>query len=122
MVAFGRAPVNGPGSLFKDALYIDADASSERLAQAVDMLATGNGVVVFERLVALTRERECLKCEVIDPDGFMRRCAHEYEVLVENSRRALDRSELRRLLPDWPQRWSVVEDRTTGVREVWHAP
>ena len=109
-------------SAYRHALAVDAAASDQVLALAADILASGNGVVMFKGLLALRPTRTRLLCEVIDPMPSARRCAHEYEVLVENARRALEASKLREALPDIPFRWSVVDDHGTNVAELWPAP
>jgi hypothetical protein len=109
-------------SAYRHALAVDAAASDQLLAQAADVLASGDGVVLFEGMLALRATRSRLLCEVIDPTPSARRCANEYEVLVENAKRALEASRLRELLPDLPCRWSVVDDFGTNVAELWPAP
>ena len=109
-------------SACRDALAIDAEASAERLALAAQILAGREGVVMLEGAVALRSTSALLLCEVVDPMPSARRCAVEYEVLVENAQRALDASKLRPLLPDLPRRWSVVEVHASGTTEVWCAP
>jgi hypothetical protein len=106
---------------YRDALAIDAEASAERLALAAQVLAGREGVVMLEGVVALRPTRALLLCEVIDPMPSARRCAAEYEVMVENAQRALEASKLRYLLPDLPRRWSVVEVHASGTTEVWRA-
>jgi len=109
-------------SACRDALAIDAEASAERLALAAQILAGREGVVMLEGAVALRSTSALLLCEVVDPMPSARRCAAEYEVLVENAQRALEASKLRQLLPDLPRRWSVVEVHASGTTEVWCAP
>ena len=109
-------------SAYRDALAIDAESSAERLALAAQILAGREGVVLLEGVVALRLTRALLLCEVVDPMPSARRCAVEYEVLVENAQRTLEASKLRRVLPDVPRRWSVVEVHASGTNEVWRAP
>ena len=109
-------------SACRDALAIDAEASTERLALAAQILAGREGVVMLEGAVALRSTSALLLCEVVDPMPSARRCAVEYEVLVENAQRTLEASTLRQLLPDLPRRWSVVDVRASGTTEVWRAP
>jgi len=109
-------------SAYKDALTIDTGASHQRLALAADLLARGTGVVVLEGTLALRPAGHELLCEVIDPMPSARRCANEYEVLVENARRFLEASKLGALLPNQPRRWLVVDDFGMGGMELWHAP
>lgn len=109
-------------STYEHALVIDPDCSDERLAQAVEMLATGTGVVLVGGSVALRLGPGCLMCEVLDPAPDTRRCENEYEVLVENAQRMLDASRLRQHLPPVPYRWRVVEDRGADTLELWRAP
>jgi hypothetical protein len=109
-------------SAYKDALAIKAGDADQRYALAGEILANGEGVVVLEGLLAVRATDHELLCEVIDPAPSARRCANEYEVLVENARLALEASKLRDLLPRLPQRWLVVEDDNTGTSELWRAP
>ncbi len=109
-------------SAYRDALWINADSSDQRLQQAAEILATGAGVVMFDATVALRPTPSCLLCEVVDPAPSSRCCEHEFEVLVENARRTLDSSRLGKRLPNVPRKWLVVEDYGTGTMELWHAP
>lgn len=105
-----------------DILSLGDDASEERLALAVEMLTRRSGVVLFEETILLRPEGGHLLCQVLDPISSAHRCANEYEVLVENARRLLDASRLRKVLPRLPKKWSVVEgDGTHGV-ELWRVP
>jgi len=107
---------------YRHAFFIDANSSDERLELAAEILATGAGVVMFDKTVALRPTPACLLCEVVDSAPTSRRCENEYEVLVENAQRMLDSSRLRKRLPDIPRKWLVVEDYGTGTVELWHAP
>jgi len=70
---------------YRHAFFIDANSSDERLELAAEILATGAGVVMFDKTVALRPTPACLLCEVVDPAPTSRRCENEYEVLVENA-------------------------------------
>ena len=109
-------------SAYKDALAIKAGDSDQRFALAGEILANADGVVVLDGILALRPTDHELLCEVIDPAPSARRCANEYEVLVENARLALEGSKLRDLLPHLPQKWLVVEDHGTDTTELWRAP
>lgn len=109
-------------SAYSDAMTIDATSSDERLGLAAEVLADGSGIVLFDNVVALRRSPARLLCEVLDPAPGTHRCASEYEVLVENARRALDSSRFKNLLPEIQRRWAVVEDCETAAVELWHAP
>jgi hypothetical protein len=109
-------------SAYREALAIDSDSSEERLALAVEILASATGVVMLEKTVALRRARTHLLCEVVDPMPSARRCENEFDVLIENAQRMLESSRLGERLPDLPRRWLVVEDRGTATVELWHAP
>ncbi len=106
-------------SAYRHAIVVAAGDSGERLAAAAAALADGTGVVLFDGRIALRPLHDLIRCEVLDPAPSERRCAHEYEVLVENARHALDASGFRRLMPRRPLEWRVVEDRGTGVGELW---
>ncbi len=109
-------------SAYRHAVAVDAGASDQRLALAAEILSSQAGVVLFESILALRSTRTHLLCEVIDPTPSARRCATEYEVLVENARRAFEASKLRERLAHRPCRWVVVEDTGTDAVEVWHEP
>jgi hypothetical protein len=79
-------------------------------------------VVLLDGFLALRLLGHELLCEVVDPMPSTHRCAMEYEVLVENARRALEASRLHPLLPDVPRIWVVVDDCGTGTQELWRAP
>ena len=109
-------------SAYRHAFGIDAGASDQRLALAAGILSGCKGVVMFEGIVALCPTHAHILCEVVDPTPSARRCVNEYEVLVENAKRALDASKLGSLLPDLPCKWLVVADCGMGTVELWHAP
>lgn len=106
-------------SAYQNALAIDAGSSDQRLALAADILAGNEGIVLLEGLIALRSMCTHLSCEVLDPSPASRRCANEYEVLVENAQRVLQASKFRQFLPGLPCRWTVVEESGTGTAEVW---
>ena len=93
--------------------------SEQRLAAKT--LAAGESVVLFEGTLVLRPARGELVCEVVDPTPAARRCANEYEVLVENAQRALEASKLGALLPGIRRRWLVVGDSGAGTTELWRA-
>ena len=109
-------------SAYRDTIAIDACASDERLAAAAAVLASGTGVVLLDQHVALRPAQGHIRCEVVDPTPSARRCEQEYEVLLENARRALEASALRDLMPRLPLQWVVVEDQGTGIEELWPCP
>jgi hypothetical protein len=104
---------------YRDALVIDADSPAERLSLAAQLLRDREGVVLLDGVIALRPTRRELICEVVDLEPSAHRCAFEYEVLVENARRALEASRLHDLLPELPRAWLVVEDTGAGTVEVW---
>jgi hypothetical protein len=109
-------------SAYRHAVAVDAAAPDQRLALAAEILSGQTGVVLFEGMLALRPTRTHLLCEVIDPTPAARRCANEYEVLVENAKRAFEASTLRQRIPDRPCRWVIVEDTGTDAVEVWREP
>lgn len=106
-------------SAYRDALAIDKDSSDERIALAVEMLNSGQGVVLLGSALALRPTNFGIRCEVIDPMPGAHRCAEEFKVLVENAGRALAASKLGRLIPDRQFKWAVVEERRSGTLELW---
>lgn len=109
-------------SAYDHALTIEPDDSDGRVALAAQILAAGEGIVMLGGALALRSTGYELACEVVDPSPAARRCKNEYEVLVENAQRALERSKLRGVLPPLPRKWSVVEDTGTGIVELWQLP
>ena len=109
-------------SAYQNALAIEPGAAGQRLALAAEILASGAGIVLLEGVVALRCVGRALFCEVVDPMPSARRCALEYEVLVENARRTLEASKLDAFLPALPRTWLVVADYGTGTVELWRAP
>jgi hypothetical protein len=103
------------------ALPIETGDSDERFALAAKTLAAGESVVMFEGTLVLRPARGELQCEVVDPTPSARRCANEYEVLVENAQRALEASKLGALLPRVRRSWLVVGDTGAGTTELWRA-
>ena len=81
-------------SVYESAFSLETGASDERVERAAEVLTDGAGIVVFDGFLALRRAGRQLLCEVIDPTPSAHRCANEYEVLVENARRALEASKL----------------------------
>src|SRR5690242_14024802 len=80
----------GRVSTDEPALGLDARVAEERVARAADALASGAGVVLLWRLLALRPNGKELLCEVLDPTPSRHRCSYEYEVLIENAQRALE--------------------------------
>ncbi len=102
-------------------MRIEASDSDQQFALAAKTLAAGQSVIMFEGMLVLRPARNELVCEVVDPTPSARRCANEYEVLVENAQRALDASKLGTLLPHLRRRWLVVGDTGAGTTELWRA-
>jgi hypothetical protein len=103
----------------REAFVIDGGATPERVAQAARLLAQGAGTVLLEPGLYLRSSVHEIRCEVIDTTTAAHRCEEEYKVLVENAARELRRSPRAALLPDRPLRWAVVEERDSGVVEMW---
>ena len=108
-------------SIDGDTLTLENGASDQRFALAAKALAAGESVVVFEGALILRPARGELVCEVVDPAPSARRCANEYEVLVENAQHALEGSKLSALLPHLRRSWLVVGDTGSGTMELWRA-
>jgi hypothetical protein len=94
---------------------------NQQLALVAKALASGKSVVVFEGILVLRPARGELRCEVIDPTPSARRCANEYEVLVENAQRALETSNFGSVLPRLRRTWVVVGETDDGTTELWRA-
>ena len=102
-----------------EAFVVDDTATPERLAQAADLLNRCTGVVLLMPAIVLRPSVREIRCEVVDPTPAAHRCEEEYKVLVENAARSLVRSKLGALLPDRPLRWTVLEQRGSGMVEAW---
>ena len=109
-------------SAYKDSLVIDDASSEQRLELAGALLAACESTVTLDGVVHVRASTDRLTCEVVDPAPSNRRCAAEFEVMVENARRALAASKLQRYLPARPQDWLVVEDYGMGALELWPRP
>lgn len=90
-----------------ETVRIGRDAAPRSLTLAAATLA-GGGTVEVEGLLVLRQRGAMLLCDVIDPLPGSQRCEMEYEVLVENARRALEACGLAARLPDIRRQWSVV--------------
>jgi hypothetical protein len=106
-------------STYREALAIDDDSSDERIALAVEMLNSGQGVVLLGNTLALRPAKVGIRCEVIDPLPGAHRCAEEFKVLIENAGRALAASKLGRLIPSQSLQWVVVEEHGGRTLELW---
>ena|SRR6185295_9161622 len=109
-------------STSKDTVALELADSDERLAFAAKALANGRSIALLEGTLILRPAPGELRCEVVDPEPSARRCANEYEVLVENAQRALECSRLAPLLPSFRRTWLVVDEATSGATELWRAP
>ena len=98
---------------------VDDTSTPESLAQAVDHLDHCTGIVMLMPAIVLRPGVREIRCEVVDIAPAAHRCEEEYKVLVENAARSLARSKLGALLPDRPLRWTVVEQRDSGMVEAW---
>ncbi len=103
----------------RNGLTIEIGDSDQRLALAAETLAAGESVVMLGGTLVLRPGRGELRCEVVDPAPSARRCANEYEVLVENAQRALESSKLSALLPPLRRSWIVVGDTGADATELW---
>jgi hypothetical protein len=108
-------------SAYKDALALDRHSPPSRVTLAAELLERCEGIVLVEGLVALRPTATAILCEVIDSAAAAHRCAEEYRVLVENAARCLEKSDLRKFLPDRPLRWVVVDEYGTRLAYDWLA-
>jgi hypothetical protein len=103
-------------SAYKGDLHIRSDESGGRLALARELLATGQGVVVLDGILALRPDGGGILCEVI-ADGsesdFASEVAGAQDLLARST---LDLHAISRKL-----QWLVVDDYGTGTRELWRA-
>jgi hypothetical protein len=101
---------------------VDEDSSDERLVRAAELLERCTGVVVLKGIATLRPSPYEIECAVaVSMPGYAR-CEEEYRVMAENAARALDSSRLRRLMPDRPLRWTVLEDDGQSPVELWRSP
>jgi hypothetical protein len=105
--------------VYNDALTLDRDSCPSRVARAAELLERSAGVVLLEGVLALRPTAAAIRCEVIDPSPGAHRCEEEYRVLLENAARCLEKSELRKVLPNRRLLWVVVADGATGIVESW---
>jgi hypothetical protein len=103
-------------SAYKAALHIKSDESGGRLVLAQELLATGQGVVVLDGVVALRPSGSELLCEVI-ADGS----ETDFGSVVASARELLATSTLGRSATQRNLQWLVVDDYGTGTQELWRA-
>jgi len=108
-------------SSYEHALGIDDTSSEQSLALAADRLERCQGIVMLDGVIALRPMPGVIRCEVIDPTPSTHRCEEEFKVLVENAYRRLAGSRLAARLPRRPFKWLVVENRESGIVELWTA-
>ena len=103
-------------SAYKGDLHIKSDERGLRLALAQELLATRQGVVVLDSLLALRPFDGGIICEVIarrSKDDFASQAALAQDLLVNSTLR----------LPPTARNlhWIVVDDYGTGTQELWRA-
>lgn len=101
---------------------IAADSSPQSLQRAAAVLQAGGTVFMQEIDLALSVHEGVLRCAVQDFEPLAHRCAVEYEVLVENRRRALEATAFTVYLPPLPRRWIVVDAQGAAPDTLWTAP
>jgi hypothetical protein len=82
-------------------------------------LKPGAGQLKINDQLVLHTTSSHLVCDVIVAAHSAWRCQHEFEVLVENARLALQASACNAALPDLPQLWRVMEQQGDAVTELW---
>ena len=103
-------------SAYKGDLHIKSDERGSRLALAQELLATRQGVVVLDSLLALRPFDGGILCEVIatgSKEDFASQAARAQDLLAISTLR----------LPPAGRtlQWIVVDDYGTGTRELWRA-
>lgn len=88
-------------------------------AEAARALKSGEGPVSINDELVLQVTGSQLVCDVVVAANSAWRCQHEFEVLVENARLALQSSPLYSALPDLPQLWRVVDLQGGTVAVLW---
>src|SRR5688572_23655630 len=99
-------------SAYKDALHVDATESGDRIKLAAELLASGSGVVVLNRVLALRPNKGEVLCEVIcqpsqDPV--------QYQAAVQSAKALLAASSLSNVAAAKKQSWLAVDDYGTGT-------
>ena len=105
-------------SAYKHDLHICAGEVGPRAELAVELIATGKGVVVVEDSLALRPNGNELLCEVIVPSPSV---ASRYEAAVLHARALLASSPVAAAVSGKRLAWLVVEDYGTGTTELWRA-
>jgi len=104
------------------AVSVEAGASPQEVREAAGTLLAGRGVLMPALGLALRVCGGVLRCELRDPEPRAHRCAVEYEVMVENCRRALEASDFAAHLPSLPKRWTVIDGSDPVPQTLWTAP
>lgn len=100
---------------------LEKSSPASTVRRAVDLVSSGEGAVLLDRMLVVRPVSDGISCEVIDPDHGMHRCAEEYRVLIENAARHLAASALSAPLAHRRLIWRVVEDRAGGMAILWEA-
>jgi hypothetical protein len=100
-------------SAYKDALHISVKEAGQRLQLAIDLLLSGEGVVVIDNLLALRPHKGQILCEVISQGTT------PPQDQIKNAKAFLQESSISEYLPCNKLQWLVVEDYGTGTIEVW---
>ena len=101
-----------------DTFDLVATDPDERHVAAADRLAAGT-LVRLDGMLLLRQAGTCLLCDLVDPAPDARRCANEYEVMVENSQRAFERAPLLAHLPGLVARWRVIDGSEPEPEVLW---
>lgn len=102
-------------SAYKDALHITVEQVGSRLALAQELLATGEGVVVLNSVLALRPSGPEFLAEVIATQS-----GRDFAEQVEAAKSLLAQSTLAASVNNHKLSWLVVDDYGMGTAELWH--
>ena len=108
-------------SAYKDALHIEPEESGSRLQLALELLSSGEAVVLLGDRLALRPMASRILCEVITqlPAQSREPAAHLSE--IESAKRMLNASTIASAVKTKKLEWLVVDDYGTGTVELWNA-
>jgi hypothetical protein len=106
-------------SAYKDALAIASDTNGTRRQLALDLLSSGENVVLLEGRLALRPSHEGILCEVITNLPPAARTPDALQAEIESAQALLATSTVGHQVQQSVLKWLVVEDYGTGTLQVW---
>lgn len=98
---------------------IAIDQVGPRLELAAELLASGEGVVVLEHRLVLSRERDGIRCAVVTRLPEHARASDAVDREIEAGKQLLEESTLIDELDSPLLDWIVIDDYGKGAVRIW---